>query len=97
MYFRDPAANGQTEAGTGATLARTAHKRLKNRVTQRHRQPRTVIDHQNGHAARVRVVIDEFRKVVAPSQPAELREQGEVMLFWLPLSLPGAVNVLEAA
>ena len=33
-----------------------------------------------GDAARVRVVIDEFRKVVAPSQPAELREQGEVML-----------------
>ena len=27
---------------------------------------------------RVRSVIDEFRKVTAPSQPAELREQGEV-------------------
>jgi len=33
-----------------------------------------------GDAARVRTVIDEFRKVAAPSQPAELREQGEVML-----------------
>jgi tetratricopeptide (TPR) repeat protein len=33
-----------------------------------------------GDAARVRIVIDEFRKIAAPSQPAELREQGEVML-----------------
>ncbi len=31
-------------------------------------------------AARVRSVIDEFRKAAAPSQPAELREQAEVML-----------------
>ena len=30
--------------------------------------------------ARVRSVIDEFRKASAPSQPAELREQAEVML-----------------
>jgi tetratricopeptide (TPR) repeat protein len=33
-----------------------------------------------GDVARVRVVIDEFRKASAPSQPAELREQAEVML-----------------
>jgi tetratricopeptide (TPR) repeat protein len=33
-----------------------------------------------GDAARVRVVIDEFRKAAAPSQPAELREQAEIML-----------------
>ena len=33
-----------------------------------------------GDAARVRLVIDEFRKASAPSQPAELREQAEVML-----------------
>jgi tetratricopeptide (TPR) repeat protein len=33
-----------------------------------------------GDAPRVRVVIDEFRKASAPSQPAELREQAEVML-----------------
>ena len=33
-----------------------------------------------GDAARVRTVIDEFRKASAPSQPAELREQAEVML-----------------
>ena len=33
-----------------------------------------------GDAARVRVVIDEFRKASAPSQPAELREQSEIML-----------------
>ena len=33
-----------------------------------------------GDAARVRSVIDEFRKASAPSQPAELREQAEVML-----------------
>ena len=33
-----------------------------------------------GDAARVRIVIDEFRKASAPSQPAELREQAEVML-----------------
>jgi tetratricopeptide (TPR) repeat protein len=33
-----------------------------------------------GDAARVRVVIDEFRKASAPSQPAELREQAEIML-----------------
>lgn len=33
-----------------------------------------------GDAARVRVVIDELRKASAPSQPAELREQAEVML-----------------
>ena len=31
-------------------------------------------------AARVRSVIDEFRKASAPNQPAELREQAEVML-----------------
>ena len=31
-------------------------------------------------AARVRSVIDEFRKAATPSQPAELREQAEVML-----------------
>jgi tetratricopeptide (TPR) repeat protein len=31
-------------------------------------------------AARVRSVIDEFRKAAAPTQPAELREQAEVML-----------------
>jgi tetratricopeptide (TPR) repeat protein len=31
-------------------------------------------------AARVRSVIDEFRKAAAPSQPAELREQADVML-----------------
>jgi tetratricopeptide (TPR) repeat protein len=31
-------------------------------------------------ATRVRVVIEEFRKASAPSQPAELREQAEVML-----------------
>lgn len=33
-----------------------------------------------GDAGRVRVVIDEFRKAAAPSQPPELREQAEVML-----------------
>ena len=33
-----------------------------------------------GDAPRVRVVVDEFRKASAPSQPAELREQAEVML-----------------
>lgn len=33
-----------------------------------------------GDAPRVRVVIDEFRKASAPNQPAELREQAEVML-----------------
>jgi len=33
-----------------------------------------------GDAARVRVVIDEFRKAAAPSQPAELREQAQIML-----------------
>ena len=33
-----------------------------------------------GDAARVRSVIDEFRKASAPTQPAELREQAEVML-----------------
>jgi tetratricopeptide (TPR) repeat protein len=33
-----------------------------------------------GDAARVRVVIDEFKKASAPSQPAELREQAEIML-----------------
>jgi tetratricopeptide (TPR) repeat protein len=33
-----------------------------------------------GDAARVRVVIDEFRKAAAPSQAAELREQAAVML-----------------
>ena len=33
-----------------------------------------------GDAPRVRVVIEEFRKASAPSQPAELREQAEVML-----------------
>jgi tetratricopeptide (TPR) repeat protein len=31
-------------------------------------------------AARVKVVIDEFRKAAAPGQPAELREQAEIML-----------------
>ena len=31
-------------------------------------------------AARVRVVIDEFHKAAAPGQPAELREQAEIML-----------------
>ena len=31
-------------------------------------------------AARVRVVIDEFRKAAAPGQPADLREQAEIML-----------------
>jgi tetratricopeptide (TPR) repeat protein len=31
-------------------------------------------------AARVRVVIEEFRKASAPGQPAELREQAEIML-----------------
>jgi tetratricopeptide (TPR) repeat protein len=31
-------------------------------------------------ASRVKVVIDEFRKAAAPSQPAELREQAEIML-----------------
>ena len=31
-------------------------------------------------APRVRVVIDEFRKASAPGQPAELREQAEIML-----------------
>jgi tetratricopeptide (TPR) repeat protein len=34
-----------------------------------------------GDGARVRVVIDEFRKASAPAQPAELREQAEVMLL----------------
>ena len=34
-----------------------------------------------GDAARVRVVIDEFRKASAPSQPMELREQAAVMLL----------------
>jgi tetratricopeptide (TPR) repeat protein len=33
-----------------------------------------------GDAPRVRVVIDEFRKASAPGQPAELREQAEIML-----------------
>jgi len=33
-----------------------------------------------GDAARVRMVIDEFRKAAAPSQPAELREQAQIML-----------------
>jgi tetratricopeptide (TPR) repeat protein len=33
-----------------------------------------------GDAPRVRVVVGEFRKASAPSQPAELREQAEVML-----------------
>ena len=33
-----------------------------------------------GDAARARSVIDEFRKASAPAQPAELREQAEVML-----------------
>ena len=33
-----------------------------------------------GDAARVRTVIDEFRKAAAPSQPFELREQAGVML-----------------
>jgi len=33
-----------------------------------------------GDAARVRSVIDEFRKAAAPSQSAELREQAEIML-----------------
>ena len=33
-----------------------------------------------GDAARVRSVIDELRKASAPAQPAELREQAEVML-----------------
>jgi tetratricopeptide (TPR) repeat protein len=33
-----------------------------------------------GDAARVRIVIDEFRKASSPSQPAALREQAEVML-----------------
>lgn len=33
-----------------------------------------------GDATRVRSVIDEFRKASAPSQPAELREQAEIML-----------------
>ena len=33
-----------------------------------------------GDAPRVRMVIDEFRKASAPSQPLELREQAEVML-----------------
>ena len=33
-----------------------------------------------GDAQRVRSAIDEFRKAAAPSQPAELREQAEVML-----------------
>lgn len=33
-----------------------------------------------GDAARVRVVIDEFRKAAAPGQPPELREQAEIML-----------------
>jgi tetratricopeptide (TPR) repeat protein len=34
----------------------------------------------NGDAVRVRAVIDEFRKASAPNQPAELREQSEIML-----------------
>jgi tetratricopeptide (TPR) repeat protein len=33
-----------------------------------------------GDSARVRVVIGEFKKASAPSQPAELREQTEIML-----------------
>jgi len=33
-----------------------------------------------GDASRVRVVIDEFRKASSPGQPAELREQAEIML-----------------
>lgn len=33
-----------------------------------------------GDAARVRVVIDEFRKASAPAQPSELREQATIML-----------------
>jgi tetratricopeptide (TPR) repeat protein len=33
-----------------------------------------------GDAPRVRVVIEEFRKASAPSQPMELREQAEIML-----------------
>jgi tetratricopeptide (TPR) repeat protein len=33
-----------------------------------------------GDAARVRSVIEEFRKASAPNQPAELRQQAEVML-----------------
>jgi tetratricopeptide (TPR) repeat protein len=33
-----------------------------------------------GDAARVRVVIDEFKKAASPSQSAELREQAEIML-----------------
>ena len=33
-----------------------------------------------GDAPRVRIVIDEFRKASAPDQPAELREQAEIML-----------------
>jgi tetratricopeptide (TPR) repeat protein len=33
-----------------------------------------------GDAARVRSVIEEFRKAASPAQPAELREQAEVML-----------------
>lgn len=33
-----------------------------------------------GDAARVRLVIDEFGKASAPNQPAELREQAEIML-----------------
>jgi tetratricopeptide (TPR) repeat protein len=33
-----------------------------------------------GDAARVQVVLGEFRKASAPSQPAELREQAEIML-----------------
>ena len=32
-----------------------------------------------GDAPRVRVVVDEFRKAAAPGQPAELREQAEIM------------------
>jgi tetratricopeptide (TPR) repeat protein len=34
-----------------------------------------------GDAARVRVAIDEFKEASAPSQPAELREQAEIMLI----------------
>ena len=33
-----------------------------------------------GDATRVRMVIDEFKKAAAPTQPAELREQAEIML-----------------
>jgi tetratricopeptide (TPR) repeat protein len=33
-----------------------------------------------GDASRVRVVLEEFRKAAAPSQPAELREQADVLL-----------------